>query len=148
MQVKDIMTSDPACCMPDSSLNEVAKMMLDYDCGEIPVIENEDTKKPVGVVTDRDIVCRTLAVEQDPTGMNAGDIMSQPVVTVKSDTSFEDCKKMLEENQIRRIPVVDDKGGICGIVALADITKYASKDAAGEVLQEVSTDIGSSSNVG
>lgn len=147
MQVKDIMTFDPACCTPDASLMEVARLMLDYDCGEIPVIENEDTRIPVGVVTDRDIVCRTLAVELDPTGMGAGDIMSVPVVTVTPETGFEECKRVLEEKQIRRLPVVDKNGAICGIVALADIIKYATKDDAGEVLQEVSVEIGAPSNV-
>ena len=147
MYVKDIMTSDPACCMPDASLMEVARLMLEYDCGEIPVIENEETKKLIGVVTDRDIVCRTLAVELDPTGMDAGDIMSQPIVTVRPDTSFEECKRILEEKQVRRLPVVDEKGAICGIVSLADITKYTTKEDAGEVLQEVSAEIGAPSNV-
>jgi CBS domain-containing protein len=147
MQVKDIMTSNPACCKPETSLTEVSRMMLVYDCGEIPVIESEETRKPVGVVTDRDIVVRTLGEGLDPTDMLVSEIMSTPVVTVTPDTSFEECKHVLEEKQIRRVPVVDEKGGICGIVALADIIKYASRDDIGEVLQEVSVDIGAPSNV-
>ena len=146
MQVRDIMTSDPACCTPDASLVEVARMMVDYDCGEIPVVESQDNKKPVGVVTDRDIVVRTLGARLDPTDMTAGEVMSTPVVTVTPDTSFEDCKRVLEEKQIRRVPVVDENGAVVGIVALADITRYATGADAGEVLQEVSVDIGAPSN--
>lgn len=147
MQVKDIMTSDPACCLPDSSLTEVSRMMLVYDCGEIPVVDSHETRKPVGVVTDRDIVVRTLGEGLDPTDMLAKEIMSTPVVTVTPQMSFEDCKHVLEEKQIRRVPVVDEHGAICGIVALADITRYGTGNDAGEVLQEVVVDIGAPSNV-
>ena len=147
MQVKDIMTSDPACCTPDSSLMEVAQMMVEYDCGEIPVCEGEGVRKPIGVITDRDIVVRTLGEGLDPTDMMAREIMSTPVVTVTPETSFEDCKRVLEEKQIRRVPVIDERGGICGIVALADITRYGSQTDVGEVLQEVVVDIGAPSNV-
>lgn len=147
MHVKDIMTSDPACCTPDASLMEVARMMVEYDCGEIPVVESEDNRQPVGVITDRDIVVRTLGESLDPTDMMAREIMSKPVVTVTPETSFEDCKRVLEEKQIRRVPVVDENGAICGIVALADITRYGTQNDVGEVLQEVVVDIGAPSNV-
>jgi CBS domain-containing protein len=147
MQVKDIMTSDPAVCTPESSLIEVAKMMVDYDCGEIPVVENLETRVPIGVITDRDIVTRTIGAGLDPMDLNAADCMSMPVVTVTPETSFEECQRVLEEKQIRRVPVVDKNGACCGIVALADITKYASEQDAGKVLQEVSVEIGAASNV-
>ena len=141
------MTNDPACGTPDTPLLEVARLMVDYDCGEIPVISSEEMKMPIGVVTDRDIVCRTLGVGLDPTDMSAGEIMSTPVVTVTPETGFQECKRILEEKQIRRVPVVDEKGAICGIVALAEITKYGTKEDIGEVLQEVNVEIGSASNV-
>lgn len=147
MQVKDIMTSNPACCTPETALLEVARLMVDFDCGEIPIIRSLEKQIPVGVVTDRDIVCRTLGVGLDPTDMSAGEIMSTPVVTVTPEMGFEDCKKIMEEKQIRRVPVVDENGSVCGIVALADITKYGTKEDIGEVLQEVNVEIGSSSNV-
>jgi CBS domain-containing protein len=147
MQVKDIMTSDPACCTPDSSISEVARMMVDYDCGEIPVIENQETRIPVGVVTDRDIVTRTIGAGLNPMDMSVSECMSTPVVTVTPETSFDECCRVMEQNQIRRVPVVNENGACCGIVALADITKYASEKDSGEVLQEVSMEIGASSNV-
>lgn len=147
MLVKDIMTSDPACCTPDTAISEVARMMVDYDCGEIPVVESLDNKIPVGVVTDRDIVTRTIGAGLDPMEMNVEECMSMPVVTVTPETSFDDCRRVLEEKQIRRVPVVNGGGTICGIVALADITKYASEQDAGKVLQEVSVEIGAPSNV-
>ena len=135
MQVKEVMTTDPACCAPDTSLPEVAKMMVDNDCGLIPVIEN---KIPVGVVTDRDIVCRLVANNTNPLEANAADCMSKPIVTVTPDISLEECSRLMEEKRIRRVPVVDEKGACCGIVALADIARQARSNVAGEIVKEVS----------
>jgi CBS domain-containing protein len=147
MQVKDIMTPNPACAIPDTPLAEVAEMMIDFDCGEIPIVEDLSNNIPVGVVTDRDIVCRTIGRGINPMSMAAGEIMSSPVVTVMPDMSFEDCCKLMEEKQIRRILVVDAGGACCGIVSLADIAKYSTKETTGEIVQEVSVEIGAPSNV-
>lgn len=138
MKVKEIMTTDPACCTPETSLQEVGKMMIDHDCGEIPVIDDKETKRPIGVITDRDIICRTVARGINPLDLSAGDCMSIPCVTVTPDMSLDACRRILEENKIRRVPVVDADGSCCGIVALADIVWYASKTVAGEVVKEIS----------
>jgi CBS domain-containing protein len=148
MEVKDIMTSDPACCTPDTSLQRIAELMVENDCGEIPVIENAASLKPVGVVTDRDIVCRTVAKGVNPLKLTASDCMTTPCVTVTPDTSLDECCRVLEENQIRRVPVVDASGACCGIVALADIARHARKRDAGEVIKEVSEPTSSASAAG
>ena len=148
MKVKDIMTPDPACCTPNSKLQEAAQMMVDHDCGEIPVVDDLENYMPVGVVTDRDIVCRTVAKGLNPLEMQVADCMSAPLVSVTPEHSLDKCYQVLEENQIRRVPVVDDAGRICGIVALADIAERASKADSGEVLQQVSAATTSASNVG
>ena len=138
MLVKEILTADPACCTPDDTLQRVAELMVENDCGEIPVVENTTSRQPVGVVTDRDIVCRTVAKGLNPLSMTAGESMTTPCVTVTPETSVDECCRVLEEKQIRRVPVVDASGACCGIVALADIAKHAEKRAAGEVVKEVS----------
>lgn len=148
MEVKDIMTPDPACCTPGSSLEEAAKLMIDFDCGEIPVVDDLKNCMPVGVITDRDITCRTVGKGLNPLEMTVGDVMSTPLVSVTPDTSLEDCMEMLEENQIRRVPVVDAGGKCVGIVALADIARNLSRADSGEVLKEVSAASLSASNVG
>jgi CBS domain-containing protein len=145
MQVKEVMTSDPACCTTDTPLPEVARMMVDNDCGEIPVIDNNSSKVPIGVVTDRDIVCRTVANGLNPVELTAADCMSKPIVTVTADMSIEDCSRLMEEKLIRRIPVVDDRGSIRGIVALADIALHTKKTVAAEVVKEVSEPTSSAS---
>src|SRR5256714_1680578 len=138
MQVKDLMTPDPTCCTPDTALQRVAEMMVENDCGEIPVVENVASMKPVGVITDRDITCRTVAKGLNPLTLTVADCMTTPCVTVMPDTSLAECCRILEENQIRRVPVVDAGGACCGIVALADIAKHAPKRETAEVVKEVS----------
>ena len=148
MQVKEIMTPDPACCTPDTMLQRVGEMMVEHDCGEIPVVENMANMLPVGVVTDRDITCRTIARGLNPLIMTVADCMTVPAVTVMPDMTFEECCRVMEENQIRRVPVVDASGACVGIVAQADIARHASKHDVGEVVREVSEPSGSSSEVG
>ena len=148
MQVKDVMTADPACCISETTLQAVAKMMIEYDCGEIPVVESEETRVPIGVITDRDIVCRTVARGLNPLDLTVADCMSKPCVTVTPDVSIEECSRILEENKIRRVPVVDAGGSCCGIVALADIARLANRNLAVEVVKEVSEPSAASSAAG
>ncbi len=138
MQVKEIMTQDPACCTADEGLQSIAKMMVDNDCGCIPIVDDMDSKRPIGTITDRDICCRTVAEGQNPLDMTAGDVMSSDVVTVTPDTSVADLCNLMEQNQIRRIAVIDDAGRCCGMVAQADIAINADTSKTAEVVQEVS----------
>jgi CBS domain-containing protein len=138
MNAKDLMTSNPACCTRETPLREVARMMVQCDCGAIPVVERADAKTPVGVVTDRDIVCRAIAEGRNPLTMSAGDVMSAPAVTAHDSDAVEQVRRLMETRQIRRVPVVDRSGAICGIVSLADIARHDSRTQVGEVVQEVS----------
>jgi CBS domain-containing protein len=148
MQVKEVMTADPACCLSETKLQEVAQLMIEYDCGEIPVVDDEKTKVPIGVITDRDIVCRTVARGLNPLDLTVADCMSKPCVTVTPDISVEECTRILEENKIRRVPVVDADGSCCGIVALADIALLANRNLVVEVVKEVSEPGAASSAAG
>ena len=134
MDVRDLMTADPVCCDADTGLQDVAKMMVDNDCGAIPVI---DDGRPVGIVTDRDIACRAVAEGKNPLDMTAGEIMSSPVEAVTEETSLEDLCELMEDEQIRRVVVVDDEGRVCGIVAQADLAEYADDEVA-EVVEKIS----------
>lgn len=135
-KVKDIMTKDPVCCSPETSLEKVAKSMCDSDCGEIPVLDDEE--KPIGVITDRDITCRTVAEAKNPLDLKAEDCMTRECITIDEEASLEECCELMEKHQIRRVPVVDDEGRCCGIVAQADIALNAPREKIAEVLQEVS----------
>jgi len=113
-------------------------MMVQNDCGCIPVVENEDSKKPIGMITDRDITTRVVAEGKNPKDLTAKDAMTSEVVSVTPDTSIEDCCNLMEERQIRRIAVVDNSGSCCGMIAQADIANNASESKTAEVVQEVS----------
>ncbi|HTK70511.1 MAG TPA: CBS domain-containing protein [Candidatus Eisenbacteria bacterium] len=148
MEVERIMTSDPACCTPDTPLQEVARLMVENDCGQIPVIENEQSKRTIGVITDRDIVCRAIARGDNPLTMTAEHVMSQPVLTVRPSTKVEECCRLMEERQVRRAPVEDEEGRCCGIISLADIAQNMSEKTTGEVTRTVSQPSSSSSGTG
>jgi CBS-domain-containing membrane protein len=145
MKAKDLMTKDPACCNTDTSLREVARLMVDCNCGEIPVVD--ESERPIGVVTDRDITCRTVAEGKNPLQMTASEVMSTPCVTVSQNASIEECARIMEDNLIRRVPVVDERGCCCGIVSQADLAKKMDEVAA-EVLRHVSQPTRNPSNVG
>ena len=138
MKVRDIMTENPTCCTAETSLQEVAQMMVDHDCGCIPVVDSKDSKMPVGMITDRDICCRVVAKGKNPLDLTAGDAMTSSVVSVTPETALEECLNLMEQSQIRRIAVVDGNGAVCGILAQADVAINAGDRQTAEVVQEVS----------
>lgn len=133
-----MMTKDPAVCTPETPLREVAQMMKRNDCGEIPVVESEQSRKPVGVVTDRDIATRIVAEGGDTASAVASDAMSSPATTVHQDADFDEVCDLMEQEQIRRIVVVDDRGNVCGIVAQADIARTGRESQTADLVREVS----------
>jgi CBS domain-containing protein len=138
MKVKEIMSEVLAAATLNTSLHEAAQMMADFDCGCLPVIENEANKKPIGMLTDRDITLRTVAHNKNPLNMNAGEVMTDNVITVTPETSVEDCIAVMEKNQIRRVAVVDADGNLCGMVAQADIARKAPAFETAELVKDVS----------
>jgi CBS domain-containing protein len=139
MQVREIMTQNPACCTPDSTLHDVARMMEQNDCGCIPVVNSLLGMKPVGTITDRDITIRTVAANHNPIDMKASDIMTTDIATVKPQMSVEECFDIMEDREIRRVLVVDEQGKCCGIVAQADIVQSnTSPIRTNKVIREIS----------
>jgi CBS domain-containing protein len=136
MNVQSVMTPDPACCTAATPLRDVARMMLDNDCGQIPVVD--ESQRPIGVVTDRDITVRIVAEGRDSNAATAADAMTGPARTVRTDTSLADCVCLMEADQIRRVPVVDSEGRLAGIVAIADLALAGKQEATAEVVKEVS----------
>ena len=141
MRAREVMTSDPACCRPDTTLDEVARLMVTHDCGEIPVVDRSE--RVVGVITDRDIVCRVVAEGKNPMAHTAATCMTQPVVSVGVDSPVEQVVSVMEGYRIRRVPVIDDRGGCAGIIAQADIARYSASGTVGELVRAVSTVPGS-----
>lgn len=122
MLIKDVMTAAPACCKPSDTLDQVARLMLDHDCGEIPVC---DDTKVLGVITDRDITCRVVARGKTAETVLARDIMTRNVVTVRENATLDDTLQLMQEELVRRLPVVGDDGRIVGIVSQTDLMAQA-----------------------
>jgi CBS domain-containing protein len=135
-QARHIMTRDPACCLPETTLNEVAQMMVQYDCGEIPVVDRDD--RLIGVVTDRDIVSRVVATGRNPLTYTAASCMTQPAVSIGERAAVEEVLSTMERYQIRRVPVVDGRGHCSGIIAQADIARAGTEHDVAELVREVS----------
>jgi CBS domain-containing protein len=133
---RDFMTSDPACCRPHTMLDQVAKMMVQYDCGEIPVLDTTD--RPIGVVTDRDSVCRVVTEGKNPMAYSAGTCMSESVVSARADAPIQEVVSTMEQHQIRRVPVVDGSGCCIGIISQAAVASLARPRHVGELVREVS----------
>jgi len=136
MKARDVMTLFPATCTPDTTIAAAARLMVSADCGAIPVIGETD-ERPVGVITDRDMVVRALAQDRGPE-LRVRDCMTSPAITVTEDASLHEVITLLEQRQIRRVIVVAEDGRCVGIIAQADIAEHASRDTAGELLHEIS----------
>ena len=138
MRVRDIMTPSPACGSPSDTLEAVARLMVVNDCGSIPICEGEGAKRVVGLVTDRDIVIRAVAAGRNPVEMKASEVMSHPVASIDPEADLSAAVQAMEENQIRRIPVVDHQGALVGLLSQADVARNASPTQSGELVQSVS----------
>jgi len=146
MQVRDIMTESMAFCPPEKTLDEIARMMVTCDCGAVPVVDPQ-TQKVIGMVTDRDIVCRAVAAGWDPARTRADDVMTMPIVAVTPSASVERCVQEMERAQVRRMPVVDEQGRLCGIVSQADVARVAPPAETGHLVHDVSKPTGHASQV-
>ena len=126
MRIKHVMTKDPTCCVPSDTAQCAAKIMRDEDTGVVPIIENEQSRKVIGIVTDRDLCMNIVAEGRDPRTTQVHESMTTTVVSCSSQDSADMATEIMRENQIRRIPVVDEHHQLLGIVAMADIVGRAN----------------------
>ncbi|MEA2693894.1 MAG: hypothetical protein QOJ16_3281 [Acidobacteriota bacterium] len=139
MKVRDIMTANPATVNPETTAEQAAKLMEQHDCGALPVVE-KDSRRLVGMVTDRDLAIRGLAQGK---GGNTPvrELMTANPATVRENESLDDVEKVMARQQVRRVPVVDDSGRPVGVVAQADLAlerKEVGNKQVGKVLESIS----------
>ena len=132
MKAQDIMSKNPTCVTPDTSLVEAARLMKDENIGVVPVVESETSKRLVGVLTDRDIAVRAVAEGRDGATTSVGHIMTADVRTSIASDSVNDVMELMGREQVRRIPVVDDRGALVGIISQADIVLEAKDNRRAE----------------
>ena len=130
MKAQDIMTKNPRTVTPETDVREAAQIMKNENVGVVPVVESSGSKKLVGLLTDRDIAVRVVA--EGKTSARVQEIMSGSPRTVKTDTSVDDVMDLMGKEQVRRVPVVDDRGDLVGIVAQADVVREAKDDKKAE----------------
>jgi CBS domain-containing protein len=134
MKVKDVMHRGVQWVEPGTPVTEIARKMGDEDIGAVPVGEND---RLVGMVTDRDIVCRGLAGDKICTELTARDVMTKPVIYARADEDVEDALHIMEKNQVRRLPVIDENKRLAGMLTIGDITEKAGRDLTAEVMRSV-----------
>jgi CBS domain-containing protein len=132
MKAQEIMSKNPTCVTADTPLVEAARLMKTENIGVVPVVESTGSKRLVGMLTDRDIAIRAVAEGRDGATTSVGHVMSSNVRTSAPDDSVEDVMELMGREQVRRIPIVDDRGNLVGIVAQADIVLEARDDRKAE----------------
>jgi CBS domain-containing protein len=139
MQAQELMTTAPVCCTPESTVRDAAGMMREHDCGCIPVVE-KGGKRLVGVLTDRDIACRCVA-EGKGSDTRVGDVMTTDPRCCHPEDDVAAVEQIMMQAQVRRVPVVDDRGNCVGMIAQADLAlnnRAASESEVGRVVERIS----------
>jgi CBS domain-containing protein len=132
MKIQDIMTKNPTCVTPDTTVREAAKLMQRENAGALPVCEAQGSKKLVGMITDRDITIRIVAEGRDGNTRVAEAMTSGRLATLRPDADVNEVMDTMADEQVRRVPIVDERGALVGIVSQADIVRKTGDDRRAE----------------
>lgn len=136
---REVMTKDPVFCQPSDSITKVAGVMKQEDVGSVPVVESAESRKLVGIVTDRDIVVKIVAGGRAPDSATVRDAMTPNPVSCREEDDVDHALKLMKERQVRRVPIVDTAGRLAGIIAQADVATRVNKDSkTGELVEAIS----------
>lgn len=138
MKIREIMTSDPVCCVPTDSAEQVARIMCDENVGSVPVVTDQDSHKLAEVITDRDLCCNVIADGLDPKTTTIEKFMTLNPVTCREGENVENCENLMQEHQVRRIPVMDGNDRVIGIVAQADLALKDKSERVSKTVAEIS----------
>src|SRR5713226_1998651 len=135
----DVMTKDCTCCLPKDTVNLAAQSMKAQDIGALPVVDGHETKKLVGIVTDRDLALKVVAEGRDPRQTRIEEIMTRSLVMCNLQDDLQLALEAMSQRQLRRIPVVDNQGRLVGIIAQADVAmRLEEPEATGKVVKQIS----------
>lgn len=135
----DIMTENLVYCRPEDMVTQVAQLMKREDIGPVLIVDGDQRRTLIGIVTDRDLVLKVIAEGLDPQTTRVGDVMSKKLVTCRADDDVEVAMKAMAQYQLRRIPVVEDNMKLVGIISQADVaTRTNEPEKTAEVVKEIS----------
>jgi CBS domain-containing protein len=136
---RDVMTLDPFCCLPGDPVVKAAQSMKDLNVGSIPVVENENSEKLIGIITDRDITLNVVACNLNASKAVVGDAMSRDLIVCRPEQPVTEAINAMATHQVRRIPVVDEENKIVGIISQGDVAlRLNDPETTGEVVAEIS----------
>ncbi len=136
---EDIMTSNPICCLPNDNVKKVAEIMLRENLGPIPVIDNDQSRKLIGILTDRDLVLKVVAEGRDYEKTSVESVMTRKVISCRADDDIQNAIDSMSKHQLRRILVVDQVNKLLGIISQADIATRANQpQKTAEMVKDVS----------
>jgi len=138
MKIREVMSPNPVSCLPTDSAQLVARIMCERGIGSVPVVMDQDSRKLVGLITDRDLCCSVVADGLDPKTTTIEKFMTLNPVTCQEVEDIEHCEHLMQEHQVRRIPVVDAEGGVIGIVAQADLALKDKSDRVSKTVAAIS----------
>ena len=139
MNCSDVMTANPVCCLPTDAVSQAAREMRREDVGAVPVINDEQSRKLIGIVTDRDLAIKVVAESRDPNYTKVHDVMTTVIVACRASDDVSSATNAMEEYQLRRIPVLDADDRIVGIITQADVaTRVHEPIKIAEVVREIS----------
>jgi len=138
MKVREAMSSNPLCCLPTDTAQKVAIILRDHNIGSVPVVEDQQSPKLLGMITDRDLCCSVMADGLDPKSTSIEKFISLNPVTCRDGENLEKCERAMQEHQIRRIPVVDGEGRCIGIVSQADLALKEKPERVSKIVAEIS----------
>lgn len=129
MPVSEVCNREVIVVQPDDSTLEAAKLMRQHHVGDVVLVEDRGgVRVPVGIVTDRDLVVEIMAPELDQTVITVGDIMAPDLVTVKENAGVFEAIQYMRAKGVRRLPVVNDSGGLVGILTLDDLLELLAEE--------------------
>jgi len=135
----DVMTEDLVYCLPDDSVSKAAQLMKKEDIGPVLVVDNEQTKTLIGIVTDRDLALKVVGEGRDAQNTKVSEVMTRKLVTCRADDDVEQAMKAMAQYQLRRIPVVGENMTLVGIISQADVaTRVGEPERTAEVVKEIS----------
>jgi CBS domain-containing protein len=127
MRVEKIMSHQVTTCGPHDSLEHAASLMWNSDCGSLPVVAANGSHEVRGIITDRDICMAALFQGKPLRDLRVEDAMAKNVITCRASDKIGDAARIMEQEQIRRLPVLDNDGGLMGIISMADIVREAAR---------------------